>query len=61
MFDMPFGMAPPVPAPEPPEPAPPETVPPPPVLPEPAVRTLMAARPLPAFGPGAPPLHALAR
>ena len=58
MFDMPFGMAPPVPA---RDPAPPERAPPLPVLPGPSARALMAARPLPAFGPGAPPLHALVR
>ena len=59
MFDMPFGMAPPAPAPEPAEPAPPETVPPLPILPGPSTRVVMAARPLAAFGPGAPSLHAL--
>ena len=56
MFDMPFGMAPPVPA---PEPEPSEAAPPPPVLPTEPARALMAARPTLAFGPGAPPLHAL--
>ena len=56
MFDMPFGMAPPAPAPE-----PREAAPPPPILPTEPVRAVMAARPTPAFGTGAPPLHALLR
>ena len=56
MCDMPFGMAPFVPASGSPDPEPPD---PPPDLPGPSVRALISARPLPVFRPGAPPLHAL--
>ena len=57
MFDMPFGMAPPVPASEPPDDAPP----PPPVLPPEPVQAVRSAPASGAFGPGAPPLHAFVR
>ena len=57
MFDMPFGMAPVPPAFEPVD----EKPPPPPDLPSEPVRAVRLACPSAAFGPGAPPLHALFR